>query len=433
MTSDFTPTPDPTEPASPATDRVRSSSAPTSGGRTGLWLVGARGAISTCVAYGIAGIRNELIPTVGLPSAHAPFSDLDLVSLDDLVLGGHDVCTRDLSESAGELVAAGILPADLVSMARDDAARFEAAIRPGILDVAETGFRDLDPRAAALGSLSPAEQTAAIEADLVAFREQHELDRVVVVFLASTEAATSHQSAWDSRAEFEKAVAAGVPQPASILYAYASIRTGSPFVNFTPSVGANIPALLDLAAEVGVPIAGNDGKTGETLVKTALAPMFRARALQVLAWQGYNMLGNRDGEVLRDPSHKASKLESKDAALRSILGGGDSPSGAPHTQVSIDYVPSLGDWKTAWDFIHFEGFLGAKMSMQFTWSGCDSALAAPLVIDLARFADLAARRDESGVLSHLGCYFKSPLKSREHDFHRQMEALYAYAQKCTAR
>ncbi|MFT5735035.1 MAG: myo-inositol-1-phosphate synthase [Planctomycetota bacterium] len=409
------------------------SGAPSEGGsparaRTGLWLVGARGAISTCVAYGIAGIRGELIPAVGLPTAFPPLSELDLVSLDDLVLGGHDVCTRDLSKSAGELVAAGILPADLVSLARDDAARFEAAIRPGILDVAETGLRDLDPRAAALGSLSPLEQTEAIEADFVAFQKEHGLDRVVVVYLASTEAAPTRQEAWNSSEAFEKAVADGVPQPASLLYAYAAIRAGFPFVNFTPSIGANIPALVALAEARCVPIAGNDGKTGETLVKTALAPMFRARALQVLAWQGYNMLGNRDGEVLRDPSHKASKLETKDQALRSILGASETGGKEPHTQVAIDYVPSLGDWKTAWDFVHFEGFLGAKMSLQFTWSGCDSALAAPLVIDLARFADFAARRGEGGVLEHLGCYFKAPIDGTEHDFHRQMDALYTYAE-----
>jgi myo-inositol-1-phosphate synthase len=387
------------------------------------------------VVYGIAGIRHELIPMTGLPTAFPPLSDVDLVSLDHLVLGGHDVCTRDLSASAGELVAAGILPADLVSMARDDAARYEAAIRPGILDVAETGFRDLDPRAAALGSQPPLEQTKAIEADLAEFRKEHDLERVVVVFLASTEAASTRQDAWESAAEFEAAVASGVPQPASLLYAYAAIRSGSPFVNFTPSIGAGIPALIALAEAKGVALAGNDGKTGETLLKTALAPMFRARALQVLAWQGYNMLGNRDGEVLRDPDHKAAKLETKDAALRSILGGADGAGGGDrfHSQVSIDYVPSLGDWKTAWDFIHFEGFLGTKMSMQFTWSGCDSALAAPLVIDLARFADLAARNGESGVLQHLGCYFKAPLGSHEHDFHRQMQALYSYAQQQSSR
>ena len=210
------------------------------------------------------------------------------------------------------------------------------------------------------------------------------------------------------------------------MYAYAAIASGRPFVNFTPSLGASVPALLELAEERGVPVAGNDGKTGETLVKTVLAPMFRARALRVLAWQGYNMLGNRDGEVLRDPAHKSSKLRTKDDALRSLLGD---DSGELHTKVGIDYVPSLGDWKTAWDFIHFEGFLGAKMSMQFTWSGCDSALAAPLVIDLARLADHAARRGEAGVLEHLACYFKAPMGDVEHDFHRQHERIVRYVER----
>ena len=252
-------------------------------------------------------------------------------------------------------------------MARDDAARFEAAIRPGILDVAETGFRDLDPRAAALGALSPLEQTEAIEADLAAFRAEHDLGTVVVVYLASTEAAPTRQAVWDSARDFEAAVTGGVPQPVSLLYAYAAIRSGSPFVNFTPSIGAGVPALMELAQSKGAPLAGNDGKTGETLIKTALAPMFGARALQVLAWQGYNMLGNRDGEVLRDPNHKAAKLETKDAALRSILGGAQGGDRL-HSQVAIDYVPSLGDWKTAWDFIHFEGFLGTKMSMPVSYT-----------------------------------------------------------------
>jgi len=125
------------------------------------------------------------------------------------------------------------------------------------------------------------------------------------------------------------------------------------------------------------------------------------------------------------PAHKAAKLKSKDEALRSIL-----ESGSPDlvTQVGIDYVPSLGDWKTAMDYVHFEGFLGTKMSLQFTWAGCDSALAAPLVIDLARLTDLAQRRGEGGVLDHLACYFKAPLgPDVDHDFHRQVDALYRYA------
>ncbi|MDB2576029.1 inositol-3-phosphate synthase [Planctomycetota bacterium] len=394
-------------------------------GPTGLWLVGARGAISTCVAYGVAGLRNGLVSPVGLPTEYPPLNGLPLVPLEDLVLGGHDVCTRDLSSSAGELIRAGILSQELVAATTAEATAFEAAIRPGVLDAADTGFADLDARAADLGSKPPREQIAQLVGDLDGFMADHGLARTVVVHVASTEAEFAPQAAWDSLEALEAALDAGVDQPASIIYAYAAISSGRPFVNFTPSIGAGIPALLELAQQAGVPVAGNDGKTGETLLKSALAPMFKARALNVLAWQGYNMLGNRDGEVLKDPAHKAKKLKTKDEALRSILDG-SSPDLS--TQVGIDYVPSLGDWKTAMDFVHFEGFLGAKMSLQFTWSGCDSALAAPLIIDLARLADLASRRGEAGALEHLAGYFKAPLGDAvDHDFHRQMELLHRYA------
>src|SRR5690606_29156995 len=140
------------------------------------------------------------------------------------------------------------------------------------------------------------------------------LSRVVVANVASTEAWRDDRPEWENLARFEEALDAGIAQPASVLYAYAALAAGHPYINFTPSRGSAIGALRELALERGVPHAGNDGKTGETLVKTALAPMFRARALKVLAWQGYNMLGNRDGEVLRDPAHRTGKLRNKDDA-----------------------------------------------------------------------------------------------------------------------
>jgi len=309
------------------------------------------------VAYGVAGLRHELVSTVGLPTELPPLNGLPLVGFEDLVLGGHDVCLRDLSSSAGELVRAGILSADLVAAASAEAAAFEAAIRPGVLDPADTGFADLDSRAADRGSLPPRDQVAHLVGDLEEFSGDHDLARTVVVHVASTEAEFAPQPAWESLEALEAALDAGV--------------------------------------------------------------------VNVLAWQGYNMLGNRDGEVLKEPAHKAKKLKTKDEALRSILEG-SSPELS--TQVGIDYVPSLGDWKTAMDFVHFEGFLGAKMSLQFTWSGCDSALAAPLIIDLARLAELANRRGESGALEHLAGYFKAPLGDDvDHDFHRQMELLHRYA------
>jgi myo-inositol-1-phosphate synthase len=179
----------------------------------------------------------------------------------------------------------------------------------------------------------------------------------------------------------------------SILYAY---------VNFTPSVGIAVPALQELAANHYVPFYGRDGKTGETLVKTALALMFRARNLEVLSWEGFNILGGGDGRVLADPGNKRSKLRSKAGALGKALGY------EPHTSIGIEYVPSLGNWKTARDFVHFRGFLGTKMSLQF-WQGCDSILAAPLVLDLVRLTEFAQRQGDAGPMTHLACFFKDSL------------------------
>lgn len=390
--------------------------------RIGVWCVGARGSISTCLVHGLSGLREGLLEPVGIATEREPFTRLPLVDLDDLVLGGHDVCTRDFAAGAEELVANGILRADLVGAASRDAASYEARIRPGILDQADVGLADLDPRSARLGSLPPREQIAALSADFEAFRRENELARVVVVNLASTEAQRAPRPEWRDLAAFERALDEGGTQPASIVYAYAAIASGSPYVNFTPNLGASIPALRELARQRRVPHAGNDGKTGETLVKTTLAPMFQARALKVLAWQGYNMLGNRDGAVLADPAHKETKVRNKDEALRTLLG-----QDSVHTHVGIDYVPSLQDWKTAWDFVHFEGFLGARMSLQFTWTGSDSALAAPLVLDLVRLADFAAERGESGEMLHTAAYFKAPVGGGTHDFHAQVQALHEYA------
>ena len=393
-----------------------------SGSRLGLWLIGARGAIATCVAYGLAGLRAGLVKPIGLCTEVEPFDRLDLAPLGDFVLGGHDVCRRDLSASAAELVRTSVLTSDLVTGTAQDASAYEARIRPGMLDGPDVGVSDLDPRAAELGSASPREQIDHVMQDLAAFREESGVERVIVVNVASTEAGCEEQPEWGDLAAFEKALDDARPQPASSLYAYAALRSGHPYVNFTPSRGAALPALRQLALDLGVPHCGNDGKTGETLVKTALAPMFTARALRVLSWQGYNMLGNRDGEVLADRAHKEAKLRNKDAALRSILGDD-----ATHTHVGIDYVPSLQDWKTAWDFIHFEGFLGARMSLSFTWSASDSALAAPLVIDLARLSDLAQRSGEAGEMSHTASFFKDPIGGGSHDFHAQFRDLLAYA------
>jgi myo-inositol-1-phosphate synthase len=387
-----------------------------------VWLIGAPGSIATCVAYGLAGLREGLLEPIGVATQREPLSRLALASVDDILIGGHDVCTRDLSHSAAELVRHGILSSDLVAASAAHVAAYETRIRPGALDEPDVGLADLDPRSARLGSASPREQIEAFVADIDSFRREEGLGRVVVVNVASTEAYRNERPEWSELASFERALDASGSQPASVLYAYAAFSAGCPYVNFTPSRGSSVPALRELARERQMPHCGNDAKTGETLVKTVLAPLFTARALRVLSWQGYNMLGNRDGEVLSNVTHRETKLKNKNEALRSILRDEH-----VHTHVGIDFVPSLQDWKTAWDFIHFEGFLNAKMSLQFTWTGSDSCLAAPLVIDLARLADFAAHSGESGEMLHTASYFKTPIGGGPHDFHAQFAALLEYA------
>ncbi len=392
--------------------------------RLGVWLIGARGAISTCVAYGLAGLRAGQLEPTGLVTEREPFRRLGLCAFEDMVLGGHEIARGSLSASAGDLVRHGVLSSELVAAASAEAAALDARIRPGLLDVADVGRAELDPRAASLGGVSPRERADRLTEDLRAFRDEHELARVVVVYLASVEPWMEECAHWRELAAFERALDQDGVFPASSLYAYAALQAGAAFVNFTPNRASSLPALRQLARERNLPHCGNDGKTGETLLKTTLAPMFAARALKVLSWQGYNLLGNQDGASLTDPLRAQSKLRNKDAPLHAIL-----DDEGLHSHVSIDFVPSLHDWKTAWDYVHFEGFLGARMSLQFTWSGSDSALAAPLVLDLVRWADLALRRREGGELAHTACYFKAPLAGGTHDFHRQFAQLLAYAQR----
>ena len=400
---------------------------------TAVYLIGARGAIATSVAHGIAGLSAGALPPIGIATAMPPLEGaLGCAPFESFVLGGCDVRAGALATE--ELRAAGILSTELVASAEAAVAEYAARLEGGLLDTPEgtesargalergAGGGELHPETAELAGLPPRARVERLIERLNAFRGSCAAEHLVVVNLASVEAQVPDHAALESLAAFEAALDAGVELPASTLYAYATFKAGGAFANFTPSPGAEPAALRELAEQAGVPHSGNDGKTGETLVKTALAPMFAHRALNVMSWVGYNMLGNRDGAVLNDPEHKQAKLDNKDAVLRSIL-----PDPALFSHVGIDYVPSLGDWKTALDFVHFEGFLGAKMSLQFNWVGSDSALAAPLVIDLVRLCELALRRGESGVMRHTANYFKSPMDGGTHDFHEQIQLLHDYA------
>ena len=270
---------------------------------------------------------------------------------------------------------------------------------------------------------TPGQIVRRIGRDIKAFARNHRLANVVVVNVASTEPLPtgSIPRRW-SQLEPLLDKPRKCPLAASSLYAIAAFESGYPFINFTPSSGATPAALCQLAVDRGVCHAGYDGKTGETLLKSVLAPMFAKRNLEVMSWVGHNIFGNMDGRVLDDPNNKAAKLTSKDRLVGKILGY------QPQTHVSIEYIQSMHDWKTAWDHIHFRGFLDTPMALQFIWQGCDSLLAAPLVLDLVRLVELASRRGETGVLHHLSSFFKSPLEVEENNFFAQFLDLQAWVQ-----
>jgi myo-inositol-1-phosphate synthase len=387
--------------------------------KTGIWFLGATGNVATVTAVGARAIAHGLAGRTGLVTELKELRELPLAHVEDFVFGGHEVSGRPLWDAAKEFGRrAGILTDRLLEALEEDIAAIQKEIRPGFSDVP---IRNIDGTAAR--TESPAEIVEVIQEDLRSFRERNGLSEVVVVNVATTERLPDPHREWDSLTSLRQALDDGKREvfPPSILYAYAALDAGFPYVNFTPSTGSAIPALDELARTRNTVHAGRDGKTGETLVKTTLAPLFAFRNLKVHAWEGYNMLGNEDGQALRDPQTRSAKCTTKDRSLKAILG---EQSG--HSSVHIDYVPSLDDWKVAFDYIHFEGFLGAKMAMQFTWQGCDSALAAPLVLDLARLAELSHARGETGSLDHLACFFKDPYGLEVHSFPEQFELLRGY-------
>jgi myo-inositol-1-phosphate synthase len=387
--------------------------------RIGLWLLGARGGVATTTILGLIALRRSLVGKEGLVTALPKFDGLGLVEFGDLVIGGHDIRQSTLYDEALKLAnVSRALDVGLVEKCKADLDKIDKNIRLGTIFNVGKAIEDL-----ADDELSTKEAPRAaierVQNDLTAFAKKNELDEVVVLNVASTEPPldeTDLPPRWRDMAKLVEKPRR-CPLAASSLYAIAALELGYPYVNFTPSSGSAPQAIGELAIERETCHMGHDGKTGETLLKSALAPMFAARNLKVMSWVGHNIFGNMDAVVLNDPTNKQTKVRSKDRLLHQILGY------SPQTLVSIEYIESLGDWKTAWDHIHFQGFLGTRMAMQFTWQGCDSLLAAPLVIDLVRLTETAKRRGERGLLTFLACFFKSPLGVTEHDFVRQFQML----------
>jgi len=393
--------------------------------RVGLWFIGACGGVASTSALGLSALARGVCRPTGLVTALPQFEKLPLNPPGEFVIGGHEVRQATLLSSVRELHSrSGVFEERTIAACATDLEDWSGNVRPGIVYRPDNAITPLADRPDVRQPRTPREAIDLIQADLRSFQTAHKLEQVVVVNAASTEPPFTPGDDHQTLARLDLALgrAGAAVLPASSLYAYAAIDAGFPYVNLTPSRGSSLPAIEQLATMRGIPHAGQDLKTGETLIKSVLAPLFARRNLRILSWVGHNILGNRDGLVLNDPTNKASKLKSKDALLAELLGY------KPQSIVTIEYVESLDDWKTAWDHIHFEGFLGTKMSLQFTWQGCDSLLAAPLVIDLVRLTALAQRRQECGVLEHLASFFKSPLGVTEHDFGKQFALLEHYCQ-----
>lgn len=389
--------------------------------RIGIWAIGVKGSIAMTMILGTLAITRGLKSASGMLTATDLCAGIPLPALSEITFGGCDIRTQPLPQVVHELHQEfSQLTPEIFTDLDGPLAQLEGNIRPG------TAI-NCGQAIASLGTPHPepvdiAAEISAIRTALRDFRHRNQLAEVVVVNLASTEPPLDFAACHHDLAALEQRFRDNDMSVlrASTLYAYGALLEGCPYINFTPSNAALPPALIDLARRQGLPVMGSDGKTGETLVKSTLAPMFTSRNLEVLSWEGFNILGNLDGKVLGEPENRASKLKTKDQVLRKILGY------APHSQVHINYVPSLADQKTAWDFIHFKGFLDAKMSLQFTWQGYDSLLAAPLVLDLARLAVLAKGRGESGLMPHLASFFKAPLGVDEYRHAAQFEMLCRY-------
>ena len=398
--------------------------------KVGVWLVGAWGGVATTVVVGLAALRKGLTDTTGLVTSLPNFAKLDMVQWDELVIGGHEIRETSYAAEARVLVEKSrVFNEKTLASISTLLAKYDANIRPGTLYNVGAKIESLAGSAALKFKNESASQAVArLAKDIQAFKAKEKLERVIVVNVSSTEPPPPDAVRSWKWADVQKSLNAKTasPLPASTLYAIAAFQTGSHFVNFTPSIGSDLPGLDEYAHEQNVLHAGRDGKTGETLMKAVLAPMFAARNLHVMSWVGHNIFGNLDGKVLDDPVNKANKVKSKDHLLTEILGY------KPQSLVSIEYIESMGDWKTAWDHIHFQGFLGTPMVLQFVWQGCDSLLAAPLVIDLIRLTERDARRGVSGIMKHLASFFKSPMGSDEPAFAYQFQQLTQWVERVSS-
>jgi myo-inositol-1-phosphate synthase len=390
-------------------------------GKLGILMPG-MGAVSTTFMAGVELVRRgQSVPVGSLTQlgtirlgkrteARTPkIKDfVPLAKLDDLVFGGWDVFKDDAYQAASN---AGVLDAKDLSKVQ----KFLKTIKPMKAAFDQHYVKNLNGPNVKKGKnkFDLAEQ---LREDIRNFKKKNKCDRLVMVWCASTETFLKPQDVHKDLKSFEKGMRANDPSIApSMLYAYAAISEGVPFANGAPNLTVDIPALEDHARTKGVPIGGKDFKTGQTLMKTILAPGFKARMLGMNGWFSTNILGNRDGEVLDDPGSFKTKEESKLGALEYILQPKLYPElyGTIHHKVRINYYPPRGDNKEGWDNIDIFGWLGYPMQIKVDFLCRDSILAAPIVLDLALFFDLAKRAGMHGIQEWLSFYFKSPMCAKE--------------------
>jgi myo-inositol-1-phosphate synthase len=404
-------------------------------GKLGVLLVG-MGAVSTTTIAGVLAVRRGLAKPIGSltqmgtvrlgkrTEGRSPLIKdfVPLATLDDIVFGGWDIFEDNSYEAAK---TAGVLEQPLLDQIRPE---LEAiAPMPAVFD--RRYVKRLDGPNVKKGK-NKRELAEQLREDIRRFKETHKLERLVLLWCGSTEVFLTESPAHASIAAFEKALEQNDDAiPSSMIYAYAAIKEGIPYANAAPNLSADVPALLELAAQTGSPLAGKDLKTGQTWMKTVVAPGLKARLLGVEGWYSTNILGNRDGEVLDDPESFKTKEESKKSVLDYIL----QPNLYPELYeklchvVRINYYPPRGDNKEGWDNIDIFGWLGYPMQLKINFLCRDSILAAPIVLDVALLLDLARRAGMSGIQEWLSFYFKSPMHAPtvypEHDLFIQLMKL----------
>jgi myo-inositol-1-phosphate synthase len=329
---------------------------------------------------------------------------LPLAGLDDLEFGGWDPYSDDAYTAA---MKAGVLDPRHIEGIGDEL----RAVKPMSAVFNPRWVRNLDGTDQVKTGANHMDQAESLMEDIDRFRSDRKVERLVAVWCGSTEAYEEPGDVHRDLDTFEQGLKDSDPSiTPSQVYAYACLKMGVPFANGAPNLTVDIPAMIELASQEGVPIAGKDFKTGQTLMKTMIAPGLKARMLGINGWFSTNILGNRDGEVLDDPDSFRSKEMSKLGVLEHILQPDIYPDlyGDIYHKVRINYYPPKGDDKEGWDHIDIFGWLGYPMQIKIDFLCKDSILAAPIVLDLALFMDLAARAGRSGIQEWLSFYFKSP-------------------------